>query len=560
MKIFIALFAFLSIGLISSPYLHANEMSSIEYDIELKSDGSGVITETRRMYLTEDTEIYITLDHLAGSEVTNFQVSDFGEPFNYESEWDISASREEKAGKYGIVETNDGLELAWGIGEYGEHEYTVAYTITNMVRNLEDGQGMNWKFFDGENNITPDEMEIRIAGPQPFSTESTRIWGFGFDGEVYLEDGGLVGWSNSALSDSNNITILIQFSDRPFQPSLSLDQTLSEQQEVAMEGSSYNEESSDAGFIAFLIIAGFSLIIFILISIYTILRSRAIKRENPLVTGKQREKINEDKYYRSIPYQQGPITDIAYLLQGIATGSMEDYFNAYLLKWLKEERVSIKKEETGRFRKKETTIIKLDLRETFQSEFEQRFWELLSNAANSDGILYDDQLKKSAQKQYQEIQKIETDLANKSKKQLVKMRYLAEGEVKFMGGLTAKVIKGTERGETLFNHIVQFKNYLDDFSLINEREMKEVALWDDLLIWASLYGIADEVAKQLERFYPSYFEEGYISYTDIYLMHIFTRSMTSGYQSAVSASQGGGGSTSIGGGGGSFGGGGGGSR
>ncbi|WP_440897412.1 DUF2207 family protein [Amphibacillus sp. Q70] len=559
-KFLIALALFFTISLTLAPHIHANDMSLLEYDIELQPDGSGIITETRQMYLTEDTEIYIVLENLGGSEVTDFHVSDFGEPLTYEPDWDVSASREEKAGKYGIVETSDGVELSWGIGEYGEHEYTVTYTITNMVRQLDDGQGMNWRLFYGQDNINPEEVTIRIAGPQTFTTDDTRIWGFGFDGDIYLEDGHLIGWSNTALTDSDHITILMQFLNSPFNPSLSLDQTLSEQQELATDGSSYNAESSDSGFLIFIIIAGIFLLVFILIAIYGTLRSRAVQRENPLITGKQREKINEDKYYRKVPYRQGSITDIAYLLQAIGTGSMEDYFNAFMLKWLKEERISITTEEAGRFRKKDTTIIKLDPRESFYSEFENRFWQLIASAANSDGILYDDQLKKWARKNYKDIQAIETDLPERSKEQLIKEHALEEVEAKFMGGLTAKVVKGTERGENLFNQIVQFKNYLADFSLLDEREMKEVALWDDLLIWASLYGIAEQVAEQLEKFHPSYFEEAHITYTDIYMMHLLSRNMSSGYSSGVSAASGGGGSTSFGGGGGSFGGGGGGSR
>src|SRR5690625_5714561 len=99
----------------------SNEMSAIEYEIELLRDGSGIITEYREMYLTRDTEIYIILDHLEGSEVIDFHVSDFGEPLNYKPEWNIDASREEKAGKYGSVGRSNDNELCLGIIEYGEN-------------------------------------------------------------------------------------------------------------------------------------------------------------------------------------------------------------------------------------------------------------------------------------------------------------------------------------------------------------------------------------------------------------------------------------------------------
>lgn len=559
--IIFGLVALITISLLPSSPVYANEMSSIEFDIELQRDGSGIITETRRMNLTRDTEIYIILENLQGSEVTDFHVSDFGEPLTYESDWDISASHEEKAGKYGIVETWDGVELAWGIGEYGDHEYTITYTISDMVRQLEDGQGMNWKLFDEKNTINPGSARVSISGPEFFTTDDTLIWGFGFDGEVYLEDGKLTSWSNGSLSGSNHVTILMQFLTEPFNLKLSLDQTLSEQQEIAKKGSSYTDSpSSDGGWMVLLLVGLIIVPVFVGLTIIFIVAGRKVQRENPLVVGQKRIKMNEDQYYRDIPYEAGPMTDVAYLLQKVNTGKLADYFNAFMLKWLKEERLSVSTEETGRFFKKEQTLIKFDPNQSFESEFEQQFWEIITSSTDSDGILYDDELKKSARKQYKDLLKMEKDLKSKSDQHLIDEGYLEDYNIKVLWGITHRIVKGTERGEALFNQLVQFKNYLADFSLLSEREMKEVALWDDLLIWASLYGIADQVAEQLEKFYPDYYEQTHISYTDVYMLHLFSRNMGSGYSSAANASSGGGGSTSVGGGGGSFGGGGGGSR
>src|SRR5690625_7324286 len=98
-----------------------------------------------------------------------------------------------------------------GIVQYGKHEYMVTYTITDLVRKLKDGQSMNWQFFDGANNINQEEVGVRIFGPDPFTVDDTLIWGFGFAGEIYLEDGVLVGWSERSLGASIYITILMKF-------------------------------------------------------------------------------------------------------------------------------------------------------------------------------------------------------------------------------------------------------------------------------------------------------------------------------------------------------------
>lgn len=556
----------LLLGCVFQSQAYANSMESLDFHVELQVDGSGVVTETRKMHLTEDTEIYIKMENLGGSEISDFQVSDFGKPLTYEENWDIEAGRAEKSGKYGIVETDQGYELCWGIGEYGDHEYGVTYTISNMVRQLQDGQGMNWRLFDGEGNINPASLTITIDGPEPFTSENTKIWGFGFTGEIYLENGSLVGWSKEPLSDNNYVTILMQFAHEPFQPLLSMEQTLGEQENIAKEGSSYNQNQGDnslsfgekaAGIVVGIV--GALSAIFSVIGIAS--RSRAIKRANPLIKGKERRKLNEDQYYREIPYGSGPITDVAYMLELVERGRIEDYFNAYLLKWLKEGNIDHITEEKGLIFKKEQSILQLNRPQIKGRDFESRLWNMMQAAAGEDNKLEEKEFTKWAKKNYEKIRDLKEELSSNSKSFLIREEFLKKKKVPVLKFFTSTVMCSTEQGESLFNHLVQFENYLRDFSLLNERVPKEVLLWDELLIWASLYDIAEEVAQQFEKLYPQFLEESQYTAGDFYMMTMFTNSFAKGYHSGLSsASSGGGGSTSMGGGGGSFGGGGGGSR
>ena len=102
------------------------------------------------------------------------------------------------------------------------------------------------------------------------------------------------------------------------------------------------------------------------------------------------------------------------------------------------------------------------------------------------------------------------------------------------------------------------KNFLKEFTLIDKREAIEVTLWEEYLMYAQIFGIADKVAAQFKKLYPEVITD--YSYNSI----IFIRTVSySGMRSAYSArsnaySSGGGGRSSGGGGGGSRGGGGGG--
>ena len=121
-------------------------------------------------------------------------------------------------------------------------------------------------------------------------------------------------------------------------------------------------------------------------------------------------------------------------------------------------------------------------------------------------------------------------------------------------------------------HVIELRNFLKDFTKIDERTVMETILWKEYLIYAQLFGIADKVSKQLQKLYPAEMEEFSRSigtdYGTFMRTITYNNSMTSSAMlqaiskaSGGSGWSGGGGSSSFGGGGGFSGGGsGGGSR
>ena len=114
------------------------------------------------------------------------------------------------------------------------------------------------------------------------------------------------------------------------------------------------------------------------------------------------------------------------------------------------------------------------------------------------------------------------------------------------------------------------KKYMEEFSLLNEKDIPDLALWEKFMVYATAFGIAEKVLKQLKVAYPELTDEYmYNHYRTMYYMDSFNvgkefgSSMSRGYQSyaasQMSSGSGGGGGFS-GGGGGGFGGGGSGGR
>lgn len=101
--------------------------------------------------------------------------------------------------------------------------------------------------------------------------------------------------------------------------------------------------------------------------------------------------------------------------------------------------------------------------------------------------------------------------------------------------------------------------------MLNEREVPELVLWEKYLVYATAFGIADKVLKQLKVKYPEFSDDTYLSSTTYFYLMAHTdfntsfvnsvsTSMQRAYQSSVASSS----SSSGGGFGGGFSGGGGG--
>ena len=88
------------------------------------------------------------------------------------------------------------------------------------------------------------------------------------------------------------------------------------------------------------------------------------------------------------------------------------------------------------------------------------------------------------------------------------------------------------------------KKYMEDFSMLDKREIPEVTIWEEFLVYATAFGIADKVLKQLKIVYPNINEQWNMNnYGYMYLMlntnfsnnfsHAITSSMSTAYSSGT---------------------------
>ena len=106
--------------------------------------------------------------------------------------------------------------------------------------------------------------------------------------------------------------------------------------------------------------------------------------------------------------------------------------------------------------------------------------DLLYKAADADHLLQPDELKAYVKKNLEQL------------RPMADVLYEVAGIHKEDNALQAEEV----------NQVVGFAHYLKDFSLVQEHHIEEVGLWKEYLVFASFYGIADQVRKDMKAVVP----------------------------------------------------------
>lgn len=541
-------------------YAADHRLESQDIEVFINPDGSARIKEHRIANLVEGTESYIVIENLGISKIKDFVVYENGIQFQNDDNWNIKASRENKANKSGIIKTSTGYELSWGIGDYGKHEYDLEYTITNFVEQLNDSQMVFWQFVNPGTNIPPERVKVTIRSDQPFTEENQKIWAFGFAGDIVFKDGSVVATSNRALSRNDNVTILVKLPDGMFTTEKTRNQSFQDIQDQAFVGSDYDQGvQQDGGFTdkpsrvnpiarLFQIISRMGFGIFIIL--FAFIFGKTTKTSNK--TPKKFVRQFKEEYYRDYPYESN-FLDIYYIPYMMGSANFENLLTGFILKWINEDRIITVEEEVGWIFKKDSTNLKFINTSQLQNPYENQLFLMMLAAAGSNEILEEKEFTKWARSNYNKIDRWEKEVNEYSKKKLEALGYLNIIDKKILF-FTVPDYQLTERGKELEANIYKYINYLNDFSLLNEHEAVNVRIWDNIMIWAGFLGLTEVVAKQFEKLYPNYTQETVYRGNSIYLTSHLARNISTAKVQAARSS-GSGGSSSMGGGGGFSGGG-----
>lgn len=560
---------FLLLLMVLIPFkVNADHIYGVKMEVFINKEGNASIKETWKVKADSGSEWYKQILNLGESKLTNFKVSMDNKELTYKSNWNVNGSIEEKAGYYGINYISNGLELCFGKKDMKSHTFILTYDISNYIFNTKDAQVLYFTLFP---KFTADSFDVTVKSYYDFP-DNLDVWGYGYKGYAYVKDGAIL-MSNEGSLDDEYVVLLAKFPLNTFSTNYQVE-NFNNFEEIlgdAKEGSfhydydDYNDYNNNynykpslfARIIPYIVII-FQLIVFggIATLIYkTISSSKYGFKNNKTISYK------DAMMFREIPCNK----DIYYANTLININHFGGYettniFGAIILKWVKNDKIKFRKEKKGLL-KKEVSIIDLTMNPTFDNENEKKLFNMMYEASN-DGYLESNELEKWARRNYSKFldifNKISNDYLNKLKSEGHIYKRTNKEECKYKNVMDDTIYEETKK-------LYGLKKFLIEFSQMNTKEVLEVKLWDEYLMFAYLFGIASKVAKQLKNMYPEVIEQMGNGLDYDILIFINNMSITSASaassarRDAESYSSGGGGFSSGGGGGGSFGGGGGGS-
>ena len=530
-----------SYGTAARPQLH-----DLNIRVVLSPNGDAHITETRTMSIDDEgTECYIGLGNMGGSEVSGLTVSDeTGQQFENVGEWDVDRSREWKAGKCGIVYKTGGYELCWGLGDEGERTYVTSYTITSLVHGYPDADAIRHVFLDEGVSPKPSHAMVTIVAEDDsthLTAEHCGIWGFRFYGTIDFVGDSIVAETTEPMGEGSGLYIMVRFDKGMFQPTIQEEVTFEQKQNEAFEGSDYGSSGGGGGddwsaedmlYLLFYLFAFvFAPVGALVYKVYTV--------------WKFRKRVNKDLlWYRDIPLN-GDLQQANRMLNAYRyIGS--DYNNlmsAVILKLVNLGAISIEPRPNRKGKTVQSFVIHELPNQDSQPLLVRKMHNIFKMAAGDDTVLEPWELK---------------SFMKSTRNQSVTDSFIS----------TLHVSSSANHYRDSIDEVRQvfgLKKFLQEFTLLDERHVNEVGLWKDYMIYATLFGIADQVIKDMKKINPEYFNMDQIANqmaNDMTIpmiystMHNSTARAIANKAAREARASGGGGRTSWGGGGGGFSGGG----
>ena len=524
----------------------ALELNELDFDAQINSDGSMDVIETWDINVSETNTLFKTfkIDNSKYSSITEVRVTDISSNINFSQISEEMYHVTENC-YYALKNSYGNFEIAWGVGldnSSARKTYQISYKVNDAIAKYNDYAELYWQFIGDDFEINAKKINGTILLPHKAENkEDIRVWGHTqeMNGEIYVTDLNKIEFTINNYTRRKYVEVrsliplnMIETTGRQYNYSI-LDNVLQEETKWADEANAIREEmnaNKEIAYKSLLIIFG------ILAAIFIIFLFKIFKKTKKLNQLKEKYKPTiELDYFREVPYEDATPGEALFMISDGREYEFSDIFSANILNLCLKRYIILEV-----YGDNEVKITILDKDIINLKDEENIILEFLKEVAKDGNQLTTKDITQYLMANYSEktsmeqkirkaIEKIEIENGNflkENKKQETKytiifIAYLITG-ILFIplipigivllinGILTSKIAKKinifTQKGIDEKEKWVAFKNYMKDFSLLKDKEVPALIIWEKYLVYATVFGISDKVLEQLKVVYPEFLD------------------------------------------------------
>lgn len=558
-------------------------LKQMDFGITLNEDGSMRVTETwnikvhgttNTLFKTfkVDSTKYKSLQDVSVAEITSTGTKAFTQISTemYHVTTDCFYALKNSSGEF---------EIAWGVNkDSGSRTYKISYTLEDAIKNYADCAELYWQFIGNSFSTDIDKVTGTITLPVGATKEDIRAWAHGpLNGNISIDSGTQVSFEVEYLDAGSMVEVRLALPTSLFSQNTNISSAerlstiLSEEQTWADEANRTREyyrakleqEQERKKAIQNVMLA-------LSVVVGVVLAFQIKKAHERLKENKKTEPSIKLDYYRDFPREDATPAEAAYLYyfkNGGINYQMSKILSSTMLDLCLKKYIEFEVQPKS-FGKDEIIVKMLEGRnaETLK-ENEKTIYELLDKikktetnsftmkdlekyAKNHYGTFLNklEKISNQVQKEEENLKNYDKEIKNKGNKwagigtAYIVGTVISLGAMLILGvftwavpvlvtlplfilslcyyklagrfdGLTQKGVDEKEQWKGL-------KKYMEDFSMMDEKSVPELVLWEKYLVFATAFGIADKVLKQLKVKYPEFSNEEYMNTTTyLYLMN-----------------------------------------
>lgn len=578
----------------ASDYLYLN---NLEFYAQINSDGSMNVTEIWDIDIEDTNTLFKTFktDNAKYSSITDVKVTDVtnGEN-NMLTHINTYMYHVTKKCYYGLINDDGNFEIAWGVGlDNGSatRKYKIEYKVNDAIAKYNDYAELYWQFIGQDFSISAKNIKGTIYLPSNVnSKDNIKVWAHSKDlnGTIYATDLNKVEFEMNKYKSGRYVevrilfpTTQINYTNRIYNSTI-LESAIAEETKWAEEANrqrELNDKITKAIEIAIFAIMGVGVIFF---------GKKIFKYKKILKQLNKLEPTQELKYFRDLPDENATPGEAIFLLEKQYSSfniHFSQIFSATLLNLCLKKYIELEVDNTKK-NKEAIKIVNLNKDETGLKEDEKEILQFLLKAIGTKEEISMKDLEKYITNHSSTITKLIEKTHKNVKKSMIKNKYFDEKEHKKYNNYAFKLLLYVVGvpftvllSQLILNPTIELKNiilvlpisiifiinavycckimnrinvltqtgldqqamwkglkkYMEDFSLLNEKEVPALVVWEKYLVYATAFGISEKVLKQLKIVYPNIDEMDGIN-TSTYMYFMYHSNFNTNFSKAINSS------------------------